>query len=499
MKKTAIVLGIIMVFSKLLGFSREIILSYFYGASYISDAYLISLSIPVALFGIVATGISTGYIPMYTNVEEIKGTSEANRFTNNLINILMVICALVIIGGMIFAGPLVKLFASGFEGDTLDIAIKFTRISLFGMFFTGLIAIFSGFLQLKGRYLAPALIGFPFNLVIITSILVSSKTSPTIMAVGSLMALGSQFLLLVPFIKSEGYNHGKIFNIKDEYIKKMAYIALPVMIGTSVNQVNTIVDRTLASSISVGGISTLNYAAKLSDSILGLFVVTVTTVIYPTMSRMAAKNDMKGLKTSVQEAINAINILIVPATVGLMVFSYPLVDMIFNRGAFTPAALSMTSSALFYYSLGTVGYGLRQILFRVFYSLQDTKTPMINASIAVVLNIVLNIILSRYMGVSGLALATSISALFATVLLFISLKKKVGPLGLKNISLTFIKVLGASLLMGVVARFAYRGLSLVVSIGIAAVVYGISILFLKIDEVDGIIKQVKDRLGRGNK
>ena len=502
MKKTAILLMIIMMLSKVIGFARELVLSYFYGASNITDIYLISLSIPAAIFGFVASGISTGYIPMYSNIEEEFSLEEANKYTSNLINVLMIICTILILFSLIFTEGVVKVFASGFEGETFTVAVRFTRISLFSMYITGLISIFTGFLQLKGNYYTPALIGFPLNFIIILSILISSKTNIFVIAIGSLLAVFSQMLFILPFVRKKGYKHKRIINIKDKYIKKMAYIALPVIVGTTVNQINTLVDKTLASSIAVGGISSLNYAGKFSDSILGLFVSTVATVIYPSMSKMVARNDMNGLKKTVNEAISSTNILIIPATIGMIIFAEQFVKLLFARGAFTKQALIMTTGALFYYAIGNPGYGLRQILYRVFYSLQDTKTPMLNASLSVILNIVLNIILSKFMGINGLALATSISAVFCTLLLFISLRRKIGPFGINQISTSFIKILFASLIMGFLAKVSFnyliislsQNLSLLISIGIGIISYFVIIYFMKIEEVDLMIEAIRNRL-----
>lgn len=504
MKKTAIFLMILTICSKIFGFCRELILSYFYGASNISDAYLISLTIPTVIFAFIGTGIATGYIPMYSQIEQECGEKEGNRYTNNLVNILIAVCTIVIIFGLSFTKPLVKIFASGFQGETLDLAVRFTRISLLGIYFMGLVYIFKGFLQIKGNYAITASIGFPFNFFIILSILLSTTINILVLSIGSVIATASQFVLLIPFIYKKRYRYQFVLDIKDEHIKKMASIVFPVIIGVSVNEINVLVDRTLASGIAVGGISALNYANRLNGFVQGLFVATIATVMYPMISKMAAEKNISGLKKTVSEAISGINLLVVPAAVGAMIFAEPVVKLLFGRGAFDAQAVSMTSYALFFYSIGMIGFGLRDILSRAFYSLQDTKTPMINAGIAVGLNIVLNIILSRFMGIGGLALATSISALFCTALLFISLRKKIGAFGMKNISVSFIKIVFASLGMGAIAKGSYHillksvgfHLSLIVSIGIGAAVYFVIIYFMKIEEVDAMIISLKKRFKR---
>jgi len=192
----------------------------------------------------------------------------------------------------------------------------------------------------------------------------------------------------------------------------MVYIALPVIIGVSVNQINVLVDRTIASRVAEGGITALNYASRLNGFVQGIFVLSITTALYPMISKMVAESNMEGLKKSVSEAISGINLLVIPATVGSMIFAEPVVMLLFGRGKFDVEAIAMTSAALFFYSLGMLGFGLREVLSRAFYSLQDTKTPAINATIAVVMNIIPNIILSKYMGIGGLALERRLGRIY---------------------------------------------------------------------------------------
>lgn len=499
MKKTALILMILTIFSKVLGFSREITLSYFFGASNISDAYIISLTIPVVIFSFIGIGITTGYIPMYSKIVNDFGEGEGNRYTNNLVNILFVICTILIILGLVFINDIVKIFASGFKGETLALAIKFTKISLFGIYFTGLISVFNGFLQIKGNYFIPALIGFPLNFIIILSIFISNNTNIMVLIIGNVAAVASQLLLVIPFIHKKGYRYKFIFDIRNEYIKKMAFIAGPLIIGVTVNQINVLVDRTMASGIAIGGISALNYANLINEFVQGLFVMPIVTVMYPLISKMVVDNNISLLKRSLTDAIFSINLFVMPATIGVMVFSEPLVKLLFGRGAFDSMSVQMTSDALFFYSIGMLGIGLREVLCRAFYSMQNTKTPMFNAAISLTINILLNIILSKFLGIGGLALATSISAVFGTGLLFISLRRKIGAFGTNSIYISFVKVLCASLIIGVVSKLTYNfilgkisnNLSLITSIGIGLVLYFIIIYFMRIKEVEPVVSELK--------
>lgn len=502
MKKNIMLLVIITLISKVFGFTRDITLSYFYGAGSISDAYIISLTIPSVIFSFIGIGISTGYIPMYSRIEKDFGIEESNRFTSNLINILLIISSVIILLSIIFTTKLVKVFATGFSGEVLLLAVKFTRISLFGLYFTLIIYIFKGYLQIKGNYCIPALIGFPLNIITIISIVVSYLTNVLVLSIGSVVAVVGQLVLLIYFVNKTEYKHRFILDVSDKHIKKMTIIALPTIIGISVNQVNVLVDRTLASQIVEGGISALNYANRLNLFIQAIFVLSISTVMYPIISKMVADNNTRGLNKSISEAIISISILVIPATIGAMLFPRPIVMFLFGRGAFDVEAITMTSQAVFFYSIGMIGFGLREILSRVYYSFQDTTTPMINASIGVTINIILNLILSKFMGLGGLALATSISALITSLLMLGNIRAKIGPFGFKKIVNSFLKILTASAIMGTISYFSFnllclsinQNLSLLIAIGLGALLYMIIIYFMKIDEVDYFIKSLTKKI-----
>ncbi len=504
MKKTALILMVLTVISKVLGLLREVTLSYFYGTSNISDAYLISQTIPVVIFSFVGVGISTGYIPIYTNIEQKQSTEKANHYTNNLFNILVAICILIIIFGVIYARQIVALFASGFDRNTLNLAVFFTRISLISIIFTSFIHLFSAFLQLKNNYIVPALVSVPMNLLIIVSVIVSSNGNIYILAVGSVFAILSQVIFFTPFVYRKGYRYRPIIDLHDNNIKSMLILVLPVILGVAVNDINVLIDRTLASQIAVGGISALNYANKLNRVIHGIFVLSVSTVIYPKISKMATNNNTLGYKSAISEAVVAINLLLLPATVGIMILGEPIVRILFGRGAFNIQAIKLTSTTLFFYSIGMLGFGMREVISKAFYSMQDTKTPMINATLGMIINIVLNIILSRFMGIGGLALATSISATITSGLMFISLRRSIGPLGMKRIIVSFFKILFASSLMGLLVKISYNHFinllnqyfSLVLAISIGATAYFLLIYYMKIEDVDMIISVAKKKLRR---
>ena len=508
--KSAFWLMVVTMLAKVLGFGREIVLGYFYGTSAYSDVYITAMNIPLVVFASIGVALSTTFIPLYHEALENGGQKRALKFSNNIMCIVVILSLILAALGYIFAEPLVKLFAISFTGVKLALTIKFVRIMILGLVFIGLSNIMTAYLQIQGNFTIPGMISLPNNIVIIASMILSSTTGHIeILAIGSLIGMAVQFLFQVPFAIKKGYRFNLVIDFKDKYLKKMIWLVLPVFIGVAVNQVNSMVDRSLASGLGDGVITALNNANKLNGFVMGLFIVSIGAVIYPTLAKLSTENNEEKFAESVARSVNCVNLLVLPISVGAMVLAIPVVRVLFQRGAFDARSTSLTSTALVFYSVGMVGFGLRDILGKVFYSLKDTKTPMINGVIAMVLNVILNIALVKVMGYGGLALATSLSAIICILLLFASLKKKIGYYGQDKIKITFIKSLIASLCMGVVTYFVYKffsgmlglgfikeAIALVLSIGAGALVYAILVILLKVEEIDMLTSMVNKKLKR---
>jgi putative peptidoglycan lipid II flippase len=506
--KSAFWLMVVTMLSKVIGFAREIVLGYFYGTSAYSDVYITAMNIPLVVFAAIGSALVTTFIPLYHEALENEGEKRALWFSNNIMCIVAILTLILAGFGYIFAQPLVKLFAMNFTGEKLELTVQFVRIMMIGIVFIGFSNIMTAYLQIQGDFTIPGMIGFPNNIIIIVSIILSAITKNiNILAIGGLLGMVSQFVFQVPFAIKKGYKFKPVIDLKDTYLKKMLWLVLPVFIGVAVNQVNTMVDRSLASGLGDGVITALNNANRLNGFVLGLFIATLGAVIYPTLSKLSTENNKEKFAESVATSVNCVNLLVLPATVGAIVLATPVVRILFQRGAFDERSTALTATALVFYSVGMIGFGLRDILGKVFYSLKDTKTPMINGMIAVVLNIILNIALVKVMGHGGLALATSLSAIICILLLFASLKKKIGYYGQDKIKNTFFKALIASLAMGVVTYFVYNlfsgmlglgfiqeAISLGVSVGLGVIVYAVLVKVFKIEEIDMLIDMVKKKI-----
>lgn len=508
--KSAFWLMVVTMLSKILGFTRDIVLMYFYGTGAQSDIYVTAMNIPVVVFAAVGVALSTTFIPLYQEALENGGQKRAQIFANNILCIVSIISILLSIFGYIFAEPIVKLFAISFTGEKLAMTVEFVRIIIVGVLFIGLSNIMTAYLQIQGNFTIPGMVQLPNNIIIIISMVIGGITGKFyILAVGALIGMASQFLFQVPFAIKRGYKFKPVVNFKDKYFKKMIWLILPVLIGVAVNQVNAMVDRSLASSLGDGVIAALNSANKLNFFVLGLFITSIGSVIYPTLAKLSTNNDKRKFADAVSTSVNCVSLIILPITVGAIVLATPIVRILFERGAFDDRSTQMTAIALICYSVGMIAYGLRDILSKVYYSLKDTKTPMINGIIAVGANIFFDVTLMKVFGIGGLALATSLSSIIGILLLFRGLKKKMEYYGQDRIIRTFIKSLIASIVMGVITYFMYNLSSNILGVGfiqdviatgisvlVGAVVYGILISKFRVREVKMLKNMVMKKLKR---
>lgn len=507
--KAAVGLMAATLLAKILGFGRELALASVYGASGVSDAFLVAMNIPAVIFQAIGTSLGTAFIPLYCEVNSNKGDKDANLYTNNILNIVVLICIVLSILGAIFTKQVVKVFAMGFEGETLRLAVYYTRVLILGLAFLGISYIMMAFLQVKEKFVIAGLMPIPYNILIITSIFLSSTINPNILPWGTLFGLSLQFVFLYPFARQKGFRYKPYINISDEHVKKMLWLIMPVLIGVAVNQINTIVDRTIASTLVEGSISALNYATKLNQFVMGMFIVSISSVVYPMLSKLSTENNREKFNETIAKSVNTVTLLVIPISAGAIVLAEPIVRLLFQRGEFDERATYMTAIALTFYSIGMIGYGLRDILGKVFYSLQDTRTPMVNGVIAMVLNITLNILFVKFtnMQIAGLAFATSISALVTIILLFINLKIKIGQFGGKQILSVMIKSIVSALIMAVVAKLAYNllfgilgegfiqeALTFIVAVAVGALTYGGAIIILKVEEVNLILDKFKEKI-----
>ena len=501
MKKIIIIVIVFNIISKITAFFREVSLAYFFGATSLTDAYLIAFSIPTIIFGIIGSGILNGYIPMYNHIRESSNSYNARRFTNNFINVILLFSFLVFILGFFFSSTLVRLFSFGFDKNTLEIASFYTKISVFSIFPIILVSIFSGFLQVNNKFLIVAFISIPTNFIYIIGTYIAYKNSNfTMLVFFTCLAVFFQFIFLYPFVLKSKFRYSFKINIYDKNLHSLLILGIPIIIGTSLEQINALIDRTIASTLGTGTITILNYAAKLNGAMLSLSVIAILNILYPKFSRLVSENKIDLLRVEIRHIINMIFIFSIPAMFGIIALNEEITLFIFEKSNLDKDSIWVTAKCFSAYSLCFVALCLRDLATKVFYSFKDSKTPVINSSIGIILNIILNIILSKYFGIIGIAMATSISTIFITTLLLFNLKKYKINLDKSN-KIVFFKVSLASIFMFLIIfssksflySFAiYKRVFLYLLIGGAT--YFLIIFFLKVTEFRELVRSVHQYL-----
>lgn len=435
--------------AKGLGFIRELVLANYYGTSYVSDVFVAVQNIPAIIFTVFGTAVTTGFIPLYTEIKIRKNKKSADTFANNVFNIFLLLSIVLSILGIVFSKQLVKLFAGGFQEDAFILCNQFTKIIMPTCIAIILVYMYNSYLQIEGYFNQNSLMNVPYNLIQIVCIAIGFYIGNTyILAVGLLFASFGQLIYLQILIKKRtDFKHRRVLDFKDSNIRRMLILVGPVFISTGVNQLNSIVDRSMASGLVEGSVSALNYSSEVANMVTQVIILSLTTILYPKMTELFAKNNKTEKNSFTLTYINVVSLLVLPLAALIFVFSKEIVQILFGRGAFNENTVSFVSRALKIYALGIVGASFRDVLNKIFYSMKDTKIPMINGTIAVAVNIGLNILLVKKFEYLGLALATSVSATVCTILLLIQMCKKMDEFQYRKAIGTFVKAFFAMVCM----------------------------------------------------
>lgn len=494
LKKTALIITIISIACKLFGFLREIVLAYFLGTSYVVDAYLMASSIPGILFGWLVS-LAVSYTPIYTDIRANAGRNRSEKYTSDLLSIVFLIAVACTLIGIIFSRFIVSVTAPGFNGEVYELTVKYLKISVLIVMFSAATQILTSYLNCNNRFIQSSLATLTIAIIPIVMIVVAGVFGNNWLIYGIVLSNAFNFIIIYIFSRQIGYRYKFKIEFNSE-IKRAFIIVIPMFISSMISQINTFVDKSFASGLAEGSISALNYGAILRNFIISIFSIALTTMIYPLLSQAVAEKNMDKVKSILTKGVNIIIVLFVPITAGAIILAKPAVSFVFQRGEFDSISAVMTTTAFVMYSIGLLAVALRDVITKVFYSMQDTRSTLYIGAFAVGTNILLNIILVKVMGHGGLALATSISATISIPIFFIVLRKKIGPLGLRYSCLLFIKAAAATLIMGLCVYLSYRLfsanfgtgklftlLSIGVSAAIGGVIYLILMIFMRVKEM----------------
>lgn len=501
--RSAAMIAFFSLFSKFLGFVREMMTAYSFGIGPEKDAYIAARTATIIIMGTIGAALNSSMMPVLANVGDRYGARGKRTFFNRMINLVLLSSTLIVLVSMLFAPGLIQLIAGQFDPSRFQLAVKLTRLGMPLVIFLGMNYLFTSYLHSSEVFAPSAASGIPYNITffIFLGVMGTSASIEGLM-ITTVIATLFQFLIMVPSAYKLGYRYRPTVRLYDRYVGEVAKMIPPILIGSSVQQLNTVIDRTLGSGLPTGSISALDYSSRVSDMVISVFIAAITTVIFPMLAEAFVKHDEKQLIRLLKKGCNIILMITIPATVGLLTLSKPLVALFFERGAFDRSSTDLTAGALFFYSIGLSGIAVRLLLNKVFYSLQDTKTPMINGIATVVVNIGFNLILIRFMKINGLALATSIASTFSAMSLFFLLRKKLGKFHFSSNLRSIAMYLIASLLMFLEIYFIYyklganastpktQQLFLLLSVALAVPVYFVSCLLMGVPELKTVLESI---------
>ena len=478
-----------------LGFAREMVLANYYGTSHVSDVFVAVQNIPSVIFTLFGIAVTTGFIPLYTEINVKKGKKTADKFANNIFNIFLLFSIILCIVGMLFSKQLVTIFAGGFTGKTFELCNHFAKVIMPTSVAIVLGYVYNAYLQICGMFNQNSLMNVPYNIIqMIFIVLGFHLGNEYVLAIGLLLASYGQLIYLRVLMKrNTEFKHSWHLDLKQSHVKRMLILVGPVFISTGVNQLNSIVDKAMASRLVEGSISALNYSNEVANIVVQVIILSMTTILYPKMTELFAQNNEGEINSFVEIYLNIVSIVVIPLSIMFFFFSEEIVQILFGRGAFTAETVIFVSKALKVYSLGIVAASFRDVLNKIFYSMKNTVIPMANGVVAVAINIAMNFILVTKWEYLGLAFATVFSTMICTFLMFIQLWKKMKGLNAKGIVVKFLKAIVAAIIM-VMTFYILEHVLPIESCILKCIIYGcgggITYFIILIAEREKIVKKL---------
>ncbi|HUE86725.1 MAG TPA: murein biosynthesis integral membrane protein MurJ [Vicinamibacterales bacterium] len=520
--RSAGLFGLATMASRLLGLVRDQVLAYYFGAGDANDAFRVAFRIPNLVRDLFAEGaMSAAFVPTFTAELTTGGKPRAFRLANSVVTALVLVTGVLVLFGIVFAEPLVRFYAEGFEDvpGKLDLTVYLTRIMTPFLTLVAVAAVFMGMLNALGHFFIPALSPAMFNVatIVITVALVPISSQlgmqPIVLvAIATIVGGFGQLLIQWRPLRQEGYGYRPALDVRDPALGRVLLLMGPGTVGLAATQINIFVNTRFAADEGTGAISALDYAFRVMYLPIGLFGVSIAAASTPAFSRQVARGDRTEMQATLASAIGLMLALNLPATIGLVVLAPAIIALIFERGAFTPADTLATASALQFYAVGLVGYSIVRIVSPAFYALRRSRIPVAASIASVVANVVLAVILVRAMSFAGLALATSLAAIVNAGIQLVLLHRQLGGIQAGRIALTFAKTTLAALAMGLAAWYTEAWLRTVLpgatlglqalrvfgAIGVALAVLTASAWLLKLHEFEEARAMVLRRFNRAS-
>ena len=446
--------------SRVLGLVREMTFSYLFGAGMMMDAYRIAFNIPNLLRDLFSEGsLSAAFLPIFSDYHKQKGKEEAFRFTGYVLNILLLIIGFLTALGIVFSPQIVHTIAFGFtkNPEKFALTVRLTRIIFPFVIFMVTSALTMGVLNYYNHFFTTGFAPAFFNIGIIgcaflVSPILVHHGIPPIVSVGVGVLLGAllQLFVQIPYFIRSGFRLIKGINFREKGLARLLKILVPVEFSYAVTRINVMVNMFLASLLVEGSVSYLGYAMRLMQLPIGVLGMAVATVTLPDVAKLVSASKYREVIENFSRSIRFVFFLTIPVSIFLFILRVPVVGLIFERGAFTTKDTLFTAQALAFYSIGIFAMSSSRVVTSIFYAYKDARTPLVMSVIAVVTNILLSLILIRFLYFRGLALSASIASIVNLCLLLLFLKRRLKTIDGVRITRDFAKVVLSSAISGAV-------------------------------------------------
>lgn len=507
--RAALVVVIMNLLAKILGFLREVAIAGVFGATMQTDAYNVAYTLPYSLQQVLGQSLLTVTVPLLTKYIVENKRKEADLVTSYFINATAAAMVIIAALGVIFAPLLVKIFAPQLEGEVVDLSVELTRIMFPAIIFMSLGMICSGILNANHKFLSAAFApAFSSFIIIISVLILGVPFGIKGLAYGTLLSFVGFLLVVLPGVWKTGYRYRPKISLRHPDVKLAMASLIPIVIGTSVNQIYYILNRIFASGLSEGSISVLNYASKVVNLPSGIFVAAIAVAVYPAFTEYALRDEKESFIASLEKGMGVVMLLAIPSAVGLICLADPIISVLFERGAFDHAASVSTAQALSWYSIGLFPYAAILVLMKAIYAFNDVKAPIYAGIGGIIVNVAVSFITVGFMGHQGLALATALASTVNMLLFIPPLRKHLPMIKYRNFIQSFFRILLSAIVMGVVVLLLAKVLRhtplngdtaiVFICILVGVVVYFIMAMVLKVREVIYFREILNRKLHRGN-
>lgn len=427
------IMSISVFLSRILGLFRDQVMAFFFGTTYLNDAFNVAYNLPNLLRRLFGEGaLSAAFVPMYNEIGIVKGKQEQINFALNVLSILTLFLTILTFLGVSLAPIIIKVLYPGLPPDTLLVAVKLSRIIFPYLFFIGLSSTLIAILNSHDYFFMTGLSSALLNIGMISTIILpyfvySISGVDLVVWAGWGVIIGGIFQTIInfPYLKAIGYKFRLFFQYSRSSLSALLKRFLPAMIGIGIREINLITDALMASFLPVGSITSLGLGNRLMQMPLGIFGISTGTAILPMYAKHITEKNWKQLSESLRFATISLSAIMITITSLICGLGHDYVRILFQRGVFNANASIMTYQALFFYSLGLIFYSLNQTITPLFYANKDTKTPVKIAAYMVALNICLNFILMQFIQHRGLALSTSLTAMINYIFLLKVIKRSI--------------------------------------------------------------------------